>query len=218
MASGFHQTCSQQLLTVRTRFCLDQMSNGRRSFDPSYFDRLYREKADPWDFTTSDYERRKYAATLDALGERHFRSAFEVGCSIGILTRQLATRCELLLAIDVAQAAVAEAQNNCAGLSQVTIQRMHIPDEWPARKFDFILLSEVLYFLSLNDIAATAERSLASLESGGVVLLVHWTGDTDYPCSGDAAVEHYLARCGRELMPMAHRREPEYRLDLLARV
>jgi predicted TPR repeat methyltransferase len=191
------------------------MGNGRRSFDPSYFDRLYREKADPWDFTTSDYERRKYAATLEALGGRHFRSAFEVGCSIGILTHQLADRCDSLLAIDVAQAAVAKAQKNCAGLPNVTIQRMHIPHEWPAGKFDLIMLSEVLYFLGLDDIAITADRSLATLEPGGLVLLVNWTGETDYPCGGDDAVEHYLACSGRGLIPMAHRRESEYRLDLL---
>ena len=193
------------------------MSNGARSIDPSYFDRLYREKPDPWDFSTSEYEARKYAATLEALGGRYFQSAFEVGCSIGIFTRQLAAWCDSLLAIDVAQAAVTKAQDYCAGLSQVTIQRMRIPHEWPDRTFKLILISEVLYFLSLDDIAATADHSLASLEPGGVVLLVHWTGETDYPCGGDAAVKHYLAKCGRRLIPKAHRREPEYRLDLLAR-
>jgi predicted TPR repeat methyltransferase len=193
------------------------MSDDARSFDPSYFDRLYREKPDPWDFTTSDYEARKYAATLEALGGRRFHSAFEVGCSIGILTRQLAPKCDSLLAIDVAQAAVAKAQANCTALPQVTIQRMRIPQEWPDRKFDLILLSEVLYFLCLDDIAATADHSIASLESGGAVLLVHWTGETDYPCGGNAAVEHYLTRCGRQLISKAHRQKPEYRLDLLAR-
>jgi predicted TPR repeat methyltransferase len=193
------------------------MTNGSRSFDPSYFDRLYREKADPWNFASSEYERRKYAATLEALGSRHFQSVFEVGCSIGILTRQLADRCDSLLAIDVAQAALAKARHNCADLPQVTIQRMRIPHEWPARKFDLILLSEVLYFLSLDDIAATAAHSLASLEQGGVVLLVHWTGATDYPCRGDEAVGHYLIECGQGLISTAHHREPEYRLDLLVR-
>jgi trans-aconitate methyltransferase len=193
------------------------MSNGARSFDPSYFDRLYREKADPWDFATSAYERRKYAATLEALGGRHFHSAFEVGCSIGILTRQLAACCDSLLAIDVAPAAITKAQANCAGLPRVTIQRMHIPHEWPAQTFDLMLFSEVLYFLSLDDIAETADHSITSLQSGGTVLLVHWTGETDYPCGGDQAVEYYLSKCGRRLIPLAHRREPQYRLDLLTR-
>jgi predicted TPR repeat methyltransferase len=193
------------------------MSNGARSFDPSYFDRLYREKTDPWDFATSAYERHKYAATLEALGGRHFHSAFEVGCSIGILTHQLAAYCESLLAIDVAPTAVTKAQAACARLPQVTVQRMHIPHEWPDCEFDLIILSEVLYFLSLDDIAATANQSLASLQPGGTVLLVHWTGETDYPCGGDQAVEHYLSKCGRRLIPLAHRREPQYRLDLLTR-
>lgn len=193
------------------------MTRSVRSLDPSYFDRLYRDKSDPWNFGGSEYEQRKYSATLAALSATRFRSAFEAGCSIGILTRQLAAYCDSLLAIDVAQAAVAKAKENCAKLPKVSIQRMHIPYEWPAGKFDLILFSEILYFLSLNDIAATADHSLASLEPGGVVLLVHWTGETDYPCGGDAAVEHYLSQCGRRLIPKTHRREPEYRLDLLTR-
>jgi len=193
------------------------MSRGARSLDSSYFDQLYRDKPDPWNFGSSEYERRKYSATLVALDGARFQSAFEAGCSIGILTRQLAAYCDSLLAIDVAQAAVAKAKENCAGLSQVSIQPMHIPREWPAGKFDLIVFSEILYFLSLNDIAATADHSLASLEPGGMVLLVHWTGETDYPCEGDAAVEHYLSKCGRRLIVKAHRREPEYRLDLLTR-
>ena len=35
--------------------------------DPGYFEQLYASDPDPWRFATSDYERDKYAATLDAL-------------------------------------------------------------------------------------------------------------------------------------------------------
>jgi len=79
------------------------------------------------------------------------------------------------------------------------------------------MFSEVLYYLSPHDIRRAAARSLASLSSTGLILLVHWTGQTDYPCQGDEAVEYYLAACNAELSPLLQRREPQYRLDLLAR-
>jgi cyclopropane fatty-acyl-phospholipid synthase-like methyltransferase len=193
------------------------VSNDGQSLDPSYFDRLYAEKVDPWNFTASEYERRKYSATLEALGEHHFRHAFEVGCSIGVLTRQLALLCDSVLAVDVAQAAIDRARAHCAQVSQVSLRRMHIPHEWPPGLFDLIILSEVLYFLSPNEIARTAVLSRASLARGGLVLLVNWTGETDYPCSGDQAVAYYLAGCAGDLWPISQKRAPQYRLDLLLR-
>ena len=52
--------------------------------------------------TTQDswYERRKRALTLAALPQERYRSALEVGCSIGTLTADLAPRCDNLLAVD----------------------------------------------------------------------------------------------------------------------
>ena len=60
---------------------------------PSYFDAVYAASSDPWQFATSDYERAKYAATVAALPKPHFEQAFEIGCSIGVLTGLLAQRC-----------------------------------------------------------------------------------------------------------------------------
>ncbi len=79
------------------------------SLEPAYFDALYAADPDPWQFATSAYEREKYDATLAALPTR-IGSAFEIGCSIGILTRRLAERCNTLLAVDVAKAALAAAR------------------------------------------------------------------------------------------------------------
>jgi predicted TPR repeat methyltransferase len=193
------------------------MNTDRQSLTPAYFEALYTDDSDPWQFTTSDYERRKYAATLVALNGHEIHAAFEVGCSIGIFSRQLARRCHSLLAVDVAERSLEQARRNCKGSNQVRIERMQIPREWPAEKFDLIVFSEVLYYLSPHDIRRAAARSLSSSSPGGLILLVHWTGQTDYSCQGDEAVEHYMAACEAELSPLLRRQEPEYRLDLLAR-
>lgn len=187
------------------------MSEG--SLPAAYFDALYAKNADPWRFASSLYERAKYQATLDALPAPRFSRAFEIGCSIGVLTRSLAGRCDSLLAVDVAEAALAQARMRCVGLAHVAIQRMQIPREWPGGCFDLILFSEVLYYLSAADVARTARRARDSLRPGGAVLLVHYILPTDYPCSGDAASDIFIAEM--ELVPIRQRREAEYRLDLL---
>ena len=185
----------------------------RPSLRPAYFDALYAQDADPWCFTSSPYERAKYDATIAALPAPQFSLAFEVGCSIGVLTRRLADRCARLLAVDVADAALAQARAHCIGLDHVEIRRARIPTDWPDGTFDLILLSEVLYYLSPDEIAETALRTRDSLSSDGTVLLVHYILATDYPCSGDAASELFIAKVG--FLPTVQRREAQYRLDLL---
>ncbi len=188
------------------------MSAGR-SLSAGYFDALYAGKDDPWGFATSPYEQAKYAATLEALPTTRFASAFEVGCSIGVLTRLLASRCVRVLAVDVAEVALAQARHRCADLEHVALERLQVPAEWPQQTFDLIVLSEVLYYLSPRDVAHAAQRSRDSLRAHGSVLLVHYILPTDYPCSGDTAAELFIGETG--LTPSLQRREACYRLDLL---
>lgn len=183
------------------------------SLSPAYFDAIYAQNVDPWRFASSDYERAKYQATLDVLPAPHFSRAFEIGCSIGVLTRRLAERCDSLLAVDVADAALVQARARCTRLEHVAIRRMQVPEEWPTGSFDLILFSEVLYYLSPADVVRTARRTRGSLCQGGTVLLVHYTLPTDYPCTGDAASGIFIAEMG--FVPIQQRREAEYRLDLL---
>jgi Nodulation protein S (NodS) len=68
-----------------------------------YFEELYAESNDPWNFETSVYERNKYGRTLQVLGERRFERALEAGASIGVFTEMLAGRCDELLAVDVGE-------------------------------------------------------------------------------------------------------------------
>ena len=101
------------------------------------FDRLYAERPDPWDFETSAYEHAKYDATLAALGDRRYATGLEVGCSIGVLTERLAARCAHLLAVDVAEAALARARERAP---EVTFERRELPAEFPAGPFELIVL------------------------------------------------------------------------------
>ena len=60
------------------------------SLGQQYFDGFYGSGVDPWGFETRWYEERKRAITLASLPRQRFRSAFEPGCAIGVLTQELA--------------------------------------------------------------------------------------------------------------------------------
>lgn len=182
---------------------------------PEDFEELYARDPDPWQFATSDYERQKYAATLAALPPGRFSRAFEVGCSIGVLTRELATRCDSLLAVDVSATALRRAAQRCEGQPWVEFAEMTVPEQWPEGAFDLILFSEVLYYIGVPGTEASARRTRESLRPGGTVMLVNWHGPTDGACTGDAAAESFIERCRPHLAPTLQRRTEKYRLDVL---
>lgn len=185
------------------------------SLAPEYFDRLYAQRADPWDFETSPYEAAKYAATLAALPRSRYANALELGCSIGVLTRELAPRCERLLATDVSEVALAHARVRCADLPQVTFARRDLSGQFPKGRFDLILVSEVGYYFSPPDLERLRAQIAAGLASRGHLLLVHYTGETNYPLSGDTVHDTFLLRHGPTWSRLQANRSDGYRLDLL---
>ena len=195
------------------------METQKPSLLPSYFDNLYSENPDPWAFETSEYEASKYSATLAALPKSHYRAAFEIGCSIGVLTARLAERCASLLSVDVSEKAMQRAIQRCEHLPQVKFQLMRIPEEYPTDLFDLTLLSEVGYYWSWEDLKKSQRLILDHLQPGGHLLLIHWTlYARDYPLSGDQVHDSFLALTDSDLRHMGGRREEQYRLDLFERV
>jgi len=186
----------------------------RQSRDPAYFEALYASNPDPWNFESSPYESQKYQATIGILGYRHFASALEVGCSIGVLTERLAPICERLLAVDIVDSALARAKSRCASLPNIQFENRRMPQDWPAGEtFDLIVLSEVLYFLAPPDITRLANRACASLAPGGRVLLVNYTESIEEPCLGAEAAEIFIA--ASQLSPSRLIKADKYRIDLL---
>ena len=96
---------------------------------------MYQAASDPWGFEDRWYEQRKYAISLALLPERRYRHAFEPGCSIGVLSRMLAGRCDRLLSCDGAEAAARAAAGRTRDLPQVLVERRQIPAAMARRAF-----------------------------------------------------------------------------------
>lgn len=186
------------------------------SVPADHFEALYRADPDPWEFATSPYEREKYAHTVAALGARRYGRGLELGCSIGILTRQLAAHCEALVACDAAPTALAAARARVATLGHVQVVRAVLPRDIPPGRWDLVVASEVLYYLDRRDLELTLDRLEAVLLPGGVLLAVHWTQPTlTHPLQGDVVHEAIVARTA--FTRTLHERHPTYRLDRFER-
>ena len=151
----------------------------------SYFAKMYGGDPDPWGYESRWYEQRKYALTVAALPRRHYTRVFEPGCSNGVLTEQLATRCEALVGLELVAAVAERARSRVP--AHVEIRTGRIPEQWPEGTFDLVVLSEVLYYLTeadVRDVLGLLDRSLS-----GHVVAVHWRGETDYPLTGDRVHE-----------------------------
>ncbi len=156
------------------------------TLDAEYFAAMYAGAADPWSLATRWYERRKYALTVAGLPRPRYRSALEVGCSVGVLTAELAARSDALLAVDIDPRAVRAAADRTRDLTQVRVEQRDVAADWPAGTFDLIVLSEVLYYFVGADAARVVERAVAALEPGGTLVAVHWRHPVaDYPRTGD---------------------------------
>ncbi|HWI45611.1 MAG TPA: SAM-dependent methyltransferase [Rubrobacter sp.] len=178
-----------------------------------YFEELYAESNDPWNFETSEYERNKYGRTLEVLGERRFGRALEAGASIGVFTEMLAGRCDQLLAVDVSERAVVAARERLSDRGHVAVERRTLPEEMPDGPFDLIVASEILYYFTREEMLATLRAFEQELARRGVLLAVHWRRETrTYPLQGDEVHELLLGHT--RLHNSKTIVEPDYRLDL----
>ncbi len=186
----------------------------KKSLQPEYFEKVYQANDDPWDFAASEYEAGKYAKTLKALPREKYESAFEIGCSIGILTEKLAKRCGKLLAVDVSEKALEQAQARCKKLENIRFEIMDISKKFPDEKFNLILVSEVGYYLSKEDWQKLMRNILEHLTEEGEVGLVHWTPFVeDYPQTGDEIHDSFAEFAKGKFKRKENRREEKYRLD-----
>jgi SAM-dependent methyltransferase len=189
---------------------------GRDRAPVEHFERLAREREDPWSYATSEYEQGKYRTTLDYLPERTGRT-LELGCSVGVFTAMLAPRCERLTAVDFSPTALERARRRIeetpgVDADRVELLRRRLPEETPEGPFDTIVCAEVLYYWSADLVREEMRRMEAALAPGGTLLLVHWRHpDPRRDLTGDDV--HEIAEETSALALDASLTGPDYLLD-----
>jgi cyclopropane fatty-acyl-phospholipid synthase-like methyltransferase len=144
-----------------------------------FFEAKYRGGKDPWGFATSPYETERYREIVLALAPGPYVRAFEPGCSIGVLTQQLAGLCDEIVATDIAPSAVQEARSRLSGRAGVDIQCVELsPKVLPEGPFDLIVLSEIGYYFGPTEWRGLLAALQRRLMPGGTLLAVHWLGQS----------------------------------------
>jgi LmbE family N-acetylglucosaminyl deacetylase len=152
----------------------------------AHFEAVYARRSDPWRLATRWYEERKRALTLAALPEPRYGTVLEVGCSIGVLSVDLATRADRMLSTDLVEPAVTAARARLADAPHVTVEQHDVRTGVPGGPYDLVVLSEVGYYLTRPELTALAGRVRAALTPGGTVLACHWRHPVaDYTQPGD---------------------------------
>jgi len=168
------------------------MNDRRRTFDD-----LYASSIDPWKFRTSSYEKGKYLATMRALPEPRYYTAVEAGCSIGELSRLLATRCDVFYGVDVSGIAIAEARVRNSDQFNMKFSVAELPGGWPEVKADLIVLSEFLYFLSKDEIYNLAMVIVQNWKPAGDCVVVSFLGTISGGLlQGAESAEHLIDALG----------------------
>lgn len=187
------------------------------TLNADYFEKLYAENTDPWNFRHSEYELQKYHRCIQVLGQNFFASALELGCSIGIQSYLLSKICRYLMAVDISEVAIEEAKQHCAEASNIEFKTMNLAHTFPKGKFNLITCCEMGYYFTKEDLRALFVNIDSALLSGGTFLLVHWTPFVpDYPMSGDDVHDSFLkfaAKAGN-YRKVVHERENRYRLEV----
>lgn len=198
---------------------LEHFSQGQEVFIVSeqilgeqYFDAVYVKSDDPWRFRTRWYERRKRNLTVASLPHPHYQRALEIGCSNGMLTEMLASRCDELVAVDISEKAVAHARQRVG--TRVDVRVLDVLTGFPEGTFDLIVLSEVGYYWGRAGLERVLDTIRDHLTPGGVFLACHWRHPVDdYPINGDTVhslIESY------EWKRLAHHSEADFLLEVFS--
>ncbi|MEA2972920.1 MAG: hypothetical protein QOG82_1378 [Actinomycetota bacterium] len=180
------------------------------------FAELYDDGNDPWR-TGSWYERRKRAVVVASLPRERYQTAFEPGCGTGELTVDLAPRCARLVASDPVPAAVERARAATAGTAGVRVECDALPEAVPCEPIDLAVFSEVLYYLDDDAVEETLRRTVAVLQPGGDLLVVHWRG---WPAEAprDAVATHEMVRNRPELETLVEHVDEDFLVLVLRRL
>lgn len=159
------------VLEVRNLFDRLFQTGDRRS----EFERLYLVEEDPWRYRTSEEEHAKYKLTLTKLLQwaPGRESCLEVGCSIGVFTAQLSRTFKEVTSIDISGEALKTAGLANLESSNVKLLELDLRSLALDNRFDAIVCSEVLYYVTEPFVDTVLNRLEIHLLQDGVLVVVN---------------------------------------------
>ena len=183
---------------------------------PEHFASLYADDGDPWHARASRYEVEKRADNGDQLQGRSYERGLDIGCGEGHLAAALvdAGIVRHMTGLDRDTGIVARANARHGENAALSFVTGALPDGLPDSAFDLVVISEVLYFLDEQSLAALVRQLGHRLHPGADLLVVSYLGETGTPLSGRAAHDLFAALFGTALRTVSLRERENYLAEL----
>ena len=180
------------------------------------FDRLFARRSDPWGYHSDPVSEERRELVLKTLPRNRYHRLLEIGCAEGLITLSLANRADELVAADISCVALGRARENCRHLANVRFAQLDLLVDPLSGSFDGIVCAGVLVFLPSVAQPKVRDRLVASLESGGDLLLEHTK--RAYPGEIAGSEIHALYRDHPELTVLEHEEVDNYAITLFRRM
>ncbi len=154
----------------------------RNPWNRARFDREFRECSDPWGYNTAwgiehlQVTEQMLDAARPGAG---FAQAMEIGCSVGVVTELLASRCASVLAVDFSPVALDVARQRFRGRNHVRFAQWDLCRDPAPGSFDLVLAMAVLECLYWPPRIRAARARIVELMTPGGYLLVSTTKQND---------------------------------------
>ncbi len=162
---------SKLLHNLLNRTGLKTVVTTNRFFVRAYFNLLYR-RPDPY-AVVARRQHLKIERAFSLVQGFRAREALELGCGEGRWSKHSAALADHLTAIDISDLAIRRAKA-LHQLPNVTFRQGDVLSlDFAPGSLDFVFCSEVLYYLTLEQLDRTIERLAELLAPGGRLLIVH---------------------------------------------
>ena len=153
----------------------DREEAGQKAFE--FAENLWKG-GDFWELETSEYERVRYARTLQVLQGARYPRGLELGCGAGYFTRLLAPQVDHLVAYDISSSAIERARA-AGGGEAIDFRAGNVMDyAWRAEApWDLIVMNDTICYLgwlySFFDVAWLASEIHGAIGPGGRFLMAN---------------------------------------------
>lgn len=127
-----------------------------------------------WDFKSpysQEWHRRVMAVVAARMGNQQWGDALEIGCSEGVFTSYLASRCRSVTAYDISPVALKRATQFCASYPNVRIGLLDLANEEIQGQYELVFAMDVLSCMRGRKRFVNAANKLANaIRDGGFLI------------------------------------------------